>query len=85
MVGVFDIQFMNVKKRNLMVFSLVPICYVASSVPGFIPGLFKGVGLAIPLVWKCTKPELAPGFASFDLEQLMASELVLSSVKWEEW
>lgn len=54
-----------------MVFFLVPICCVAPSVPHFIPGLFKSVGLALPLL--CVNaPSLsfAPVFASFDLEQV---------------
>lgn len=68
-----------------MVFSLVPICYVASSVPGFIPGSLKALGLLFLLCGNAPSLSFAPGFASFDLEQLMASELVLSSVKWEEW
>lgn len=73
----------TLKKRNLIVFSLVPICCVAPSVPDFIPGLFRSV---LPLLCgNAPSLSFAPVFASFDLEQLIASELVLSSVKWEEW
>lgn len=56
------------------------------SVPDFIPGLFKRGGLVIPyLCGNVLSLSFAPVFVSFDLEQLMASEPVLSPVKWEEW
>lgn len=53
--------------------------------PDFIPELSKSLGLALPLLCgNAPSLSFAPVFASFDFQQLMASELVLSSVKWEE-
>lgn len=55
-----------------------------SSVPDYILGLFKSSELVIPHLCGMSL-SFAPVFVSFDLEQLVASEPVLSSVKWEEW
>lgn len=69
-----------------MCFSLFPVVMYLLSVPYFIPGLFKSGGLIIPyLCGNVLSLSIAHIFVSFDLEQLMASEPVLSSVKWEEW
>lgn len=63
-----------------------PVVMYLSSVPDYILGLFKSGKLVIPhLCGNVLSLSFAPVFVSFDLEQLVASEPVLSSVKWEEW
>lgn len=76
-------------KKHKRCFSLSPVGMCLSSVPAYILGVFKSGELAIPHLCRnvLSLSFFAPFFffVSFDLEQLVASEPVLSSVKWEEW